>query len=67
MKKVPLQAGEPKTKCMPGFDKDHHWCDDHQAWTVHLPEGCDLRQSRQQDGNASTAMPSVLGYDSEQE
>jgi hypothetical protein len=30
-KKVPTQAGEPKTKHMPGFDKDHHWCGDHQA------------------------------------
>jgi hypothetical protein len=28
-KKVPPQAGEPKTKRMPGFDKDHHWYDDH--------------------------------------
>jgi hypothetical protein len=61
------QAGEPNTKCMPGFDKDHHWCDDNQSWTVHLPEDCELRQSRQQEDSASTDMPSVLGYDSEQE
>jgi hypothetical protein len=66
-KKVPPQAGEPKIKRMPGFDKDHHWCDDHQAWTVHLSEDCELRQSRQQDDSASTAMPSVLGYESDQE
>jgi hypothetical protein len=66
-KKFPPQYGEPKTKCIPGFDKDHHWCDDHQAWTVHLPEDCELRQSHQQDASASTAMPSVLGYDSEEE
>jgi hypothetical protein len=66
-KKVPPQTGEPKTKCMPGFDKDHHWCDDHQAWTVHLSEDCELRQSRQQDDSASTALPSVLGYESDQE
>jgi hypothetical protein len=66
-KKVPPQAGEPKTKRMPGFDKDHHWCDDHQAWTVHLSEDCELRQSCQQDDSASTAMPSVLGYESDQE
>jgi hypothetical protein len=67
LKKVHPQAGEPKTKCMPGFDKDHHWCDDHQAWTVHLSEDCELRQSCQQDESASTAMSSVMGYDSEQE
>jgi hypothetical protein len=66
-KKVPPQAGEPKTKRMPGFDNDHHWCDDHQAWTVHLSEDCELRQIRQQDDSASTAMPSVLGYESDQE
>jgi hypothetical protein len=65
-KKVPPQAGEPKTKRMPGFDKDHHWCDDHQAWTVNIPEDCELIHIRQQEDSASTAMPSVLGYDSEQ-
>jgi hypothetical protein len=65
--KVPPQAGEPKTKRMPGFDKDHHWCDDHQAWKLYLSEDCEFRQSRQQDDSASTAMPSVLGYDSDQE
>jgi hypothetical protein len=66
-KKVPPQTREPKTKRMPGFDKDHHWCDDHQAWKVHLSEDCELRQSRQQNESASTAMPSVLGYESDQE
>jgi hypothetical protein len=66
-KKVPPQAGETNTKRMPGFDNDHHWCDDHQERTVHLPEDCEFRQSRQQDDSASTTMPSVLGYDSEQE
>jgi hypothetical protein len=66
-KKVPPQAGDPKTKSMPGFDKDHQWCDDHQAWTVHLPDDCKLRQSRHKYDSASTSMPSVLGYDSEQE
>jgi hypothetical protein len=52
---------------MSGSNKDHHWCDDHQAWTVHLPEDCELRQSHQQDDGGSTAMLSVLGYDSEEE
>jgi hypothetical protein len=66
-KKVPPQTGEPKTKRMPEFDKYHHWCDDHQAWTVHLSEDCELRQSHHQDDSASTAMPSVLGYESDQE
>jgi hypothetical protein len=66
-KKVPPQTGEPKTKRMPGFDKDYHWCDDHQALTLHLSEDCELRQSRKQDDSASTAMPSVLGYESDQE
>jgi hypothetical protein len=65
-KKVPPQAGDPNTKRMPGFDKDHHWCDDHQAWILNLSEDCELRQSRQQDDSASTAMPSVLRCDSEQ-
>jgi hypothetical protein len=65
-KKVPPRSGEPKTKLMPGFDKDTHWCDVHQAWTVHLPEDCELRQSHEQDDGASTAMPSVMGYDSEE-
>jgi hypothetical protein len=66
-KKVPPQTGEPKTKRMPGFDKDHHWCDDHQAWTVHLSEDCALIQSHHQDDSASTDMHSVLGYESDQE
>jgi hypothetical protein len=56
-KKVPPQTGEPKNKRIPGFEKDHHWCDDHQAWAVHLLEDCELRQSRQQDDSASTVMP----------
>jgi hypothetical protein len=66
-KKVPPQSGEPKTKHIPGFDTDRHWCDYHQTWTVHLPEDCELRQSREQDYGASTAIPSVMGYDSEKE
>jgi hypothetical protein len=66
-KKVPPQYGDPKTKRMPGFDKDHHWCDDHQAWTAHLPKDCELIQSHQQYDGASTAMPSVLGCESEEE
>jgi hypothetical protein len=66
-KKVPPQAGEPKTKGMPGFGKDHHWCDDHQAWTVQLSEDCELRHSRQQKYSASTSTPLVLRYESEQE
>jgi hypothetical protein len=65
--KVPTQSVEPKTKRMPGFGKDHHWCDDNQAWTVHIPEDCELRKSHQQDDSASTAIYSVLGYDSEEE
>jgi hypothetical protein len=63
-KKVPPKDGEPKTKLMPGFDKDYHCCDYHQAWTNRLSEDCDLRQSHQQDDSAPTAMPSVLGYES---
>ena len=40
-KKVAPSAGESKTKVVDG--KTYHWCKHHQAWTLHEPKDCRLK------------------------
>ena len=45
-KKVPPKENEPKT--IQKDKKTYHWCPDHNAWTVHSHEKCELRIKRMQ-------------------
>eukprot|EP00957_Ditylum_brightwellii_P114270 8712574-Ditylum_brightwellii.AAC.1 len=38
------KPGEALTKEVNG--KTYHWCEDHQAWVIHNPKDCTLRQQR---------------------
>ena len=44
-KKVPPANGEAQTRSKDG--KTYHWCEDHLAWTLHKPEECKLRITRE--------------------
>jgi len=45
-KKVPHKENEPKT--IQKDKKTYHWCPNHNAWTVHNHEKCELRIKRMQ-------------------
>jgi hypothetical protein len=67
-KKIPPATGEHNTKCMPGFDHDYHWCDNHQAWSMYSAAECNLHQEHDQEETASKhTMPYVLDYNYDEE
>jgi hypothetical protein len=37
------RGGGGQSKQMTGFDKEHHWFEDHQAWVVHTPASYTVR------------------------
>jgi hypothetical protein len=59
---------DPNIKYVPGFDNDCHWYDFHQAWIVQSAAACNLHQQHDQKETTSNhIMPSVLGYESDEE
>ena len=43
-KKIPPGDGEPEKKTVNG--KTYHWCPYHEAWTVHKPSECTLKDKK---------------------
>jgi hypothetical protein len=51
---------------MPDFDKVHHWCEDHQAWVIHIPASCTVRIARE-EAEAAQSLTAVLdGFESDE-
>jgi hypothetical protein len=47
-KKIPPREGEPQSKQMPDFDKDHKCCEYHHVWVIHTPASCTVRIAREE-------------------